>query len=67
MKKLTAKLVLFTSLFALAGMFVTPAVRAQDEASTKPVKTETKSKRAPKTAKKKDQKGKPRVGNVSPR
>ena len=35
MKKLTSKLVLFTSLLALAGMFATPAVRAQGDDAKK--------------------------------
>lgn len=44
MKKLTSKLVLFTSLLALAGMFATPVVRAQGDDASK-AKAEKKAKR----------------------
>lgn len=51
MKKLTSKLVLFTSLLALAGMFATPVVRAQGEDAAK---AEKKAKREAEMLKKYD-------------
>lgn len=53
MKKTTSKLVLFTSLLALAGLFATPVVRAQGDDAAK-AKAEKKAKRDAEMLKKYD-------------
>jgi hypothetical protein len=54
MKKTASKIILFTTLLALAGLFVTPAVRAQADDMAKKEKAEKKSKREAENLKKYD-------------
>ena len=56
MKKPASKIVLFTSLLALAGMFTVPAVRAQGDDASK-AKAEKKAKRDAENLKKYDKNG----------
>lgn len=57
MKKPASKVVLFTSLLALAGLFVTPVVRAQGDDAAKKEKAEKKAKREAEELKKYDKNG----------
>jgi hypothetical protein len=54
MKKTVPKIILFTTLLALAGLFVTPSVRAQADDAAKKEKAEKKSKREAENLKKYD-------------
>ena len=57
MKKSTSKLVLFTSLLAVAGLFLTPTVRAQDDDAKAKAKAEKKAKKEADDLKKYDKNG----------
>ncbi len=54
MKNTASKTILFTSLLALAGLFLTPAVHAQPDDTAKKEKAEKKAKRDAEVLKKYD-------------